>query len=142
MSQVKARAAYRTKILQLPSVIDQTLGIAWERKTYNPVVEQPYLRETFRAVGRSPQTVGDNPLVIETWLLLLDVFSAAGTEPSFYEAISDEILGVFAPHGSLIYDGLEILISRSEPSGEIQPDPTGAWAFLPLEIEGWSHAFA
>lgn len=111
------RAAFRQRLASVAGLPSQ---IAWEGRTFSPVIGQPFMRESFRPIYSQPRAVGVGGTIQHRITGNLTLFYPAGKGTVEIEQAAGLILAAFAPGTSLVYGGATCVVMQAERAPLLQ----------------------
>ena len=126
------RKGIRTVLLTVTnSDMPDDKDIAWENRTYKPIIGTPWIRETMLP-GLERQSASDT--IESVGVMQYDVFWPAGTGTESIEKLVDDIKVVFKPTTAI---GNNSLVFRAERLSAIIDDK---WHQIPVRLTWRAHA--
>lgn len=132
MVHIDIRAAFRALLEAVPGLP----AVAWEGRSFTPLVGTPFVRESLRPINSAVRALGRGGTISHTITAHLILFYPIGKGTVDIETMAGTLLEAFKPGTSLVYGTSKGVIMQAQRKPLLQ-EPN--WQSLPIEISITAH---
>ena len=109
-----------------------TMPIAWENVKYTPTVGTTYFRVWMLPAESDVLTLGQDPWVERKGVFQVSIFAPIGIGFGAPKTKATEVIAIFKPNTSFVYNGLTVIIDKAWASSGRNED--NGWYHIPVNV--------